>query len=352
MRLLSLVGARPQFIKEAAIYREIKNHPEIEEILVHSGQHYDFNMSDVFFQVLDIRIPDYNLGVGSASHSVMTAKIMIEFEKVVLKEKPDLIIVYGDTNTTMAGALVGAKLKIPVAHVEAGIRQKPKDMPEEINRVVTDHVSKLLFAPSKLAVENLKKEGIENGVYFAGDVMYDLFLMMKERFNYDILKELDLKEGEYIVTTIHRDFNTDDPEVLRSIINQLEKIAKDIRVIFPIHPRTKNRIKEYGFENLISSIEVIEPVDYLSMIGLVCRSKFVITDSGGLQKEAYFCKKRAIVVMPDTGWRELIEAGWNILSKPNEILQNALKIGSDVIYPESLYGNGDASRKIVHILKK
>ena len=350
MKVLSLVGARPQFIKEAAIYREIKHHPEIEEILVHSGQHYDFNMSDVFFQVLDIRKPDYNLGVGSASHSVMTAKIMIEFEKVVLKERPDLILVYGDTNTTMAGALVGAKLKIPVAHVEAGIRQEPKDMPEEINRIVTDHVSKLLFAPSKLAVENLRKEGIEEGVYFVGDVMYDLFLMMRDRFSYDILKELNLKEGKYVVTTIHRDFNTDDPKILKDIIKQLERIAKDIRVIFPMHPRTRNRIKEYGFESLIDRLEVIEPVDYLSMMGLVCRSKFVITDSGGLQKEAYFCRKRAVVVMPDTGWRELIEAGWNVLSRPNKICENTLKIELDVDYPDSLYGNGDASKKIMKVI--
>ncbi|MCD6450450.1 MAG: UDP-N-acetylglucosamine 2-epimerase (non-hydrolyzing), partial [Thermotogaceae bacterium] len=266
MKILSLVGARPQFIKEAAVYEKLKEHG-IEEILVHSGQHYDFNMSDVFFKVLNIKKPDYNLEVGSSTHGKMTGHIMIKFEEVVLKEKPDVILVYGDTNTTMAGALVGAKLKIPVAHIEAGIRQHPKDMPEEINRVVTDHVSKYLFTPSELASKNLEKEGITNGVYFAGDVMYDVFLKMKPLFNLGAYKKYGLKPENYIVVTIHRDFNTDNQEKLKAILQNLEEIAKEIEVIFPMHPRTRKRIKEYGFEDIVKRVKLIEPIDYLEMMG-------------------------------------------------------------------------------------
>jgi len=199
-KIISLIGARPQIIKEGILNQEFEKEG-IEEILVHSGQHYDFNMSDVFFKVLNIRKADYNLGIGSGTHAEMTGKTMIEFEKVVLKERPDIILVYGDTNTTLTGALVGAKLKIPVAHVEAGIRQEPKDMPEEINRVLTDHVSRYLFCPSKLAVDNLKKENITKGVYFTGDIMYDLFLKMKPHFDERITNKLNLEENRYIVTT-------------------------------------------------------------------------------------------------------------------------------------------------------
>ncbi|WP_041082036.1 non-hydrolyzing UDP-N-acetylglucosamine 2-epimerase [Thermotoga profunda] len=349
MKLISLVGARPQFIKEAILHKEFSK-VGIKEILVHSGQHYDFNMSDIFFQVLDIRKPDYYLNVGSGMHGEMTGKIMIEFEKIVLKEKPDIIIVYGDTNTTLAGAIVGAKLKIPVAHVEAGIRQKPKDMPEEINRVLTDHVSTLLFCPSVLAVENLKREGISEGVYFVGDVMYDLFLEMKPLFRYDIYKNLNLKENEFIVCTLHRDFNTDIPERLKNILLQLVEISKKLPVVFPIHPRTMKRIKEFGFEGLIDDIFVTEPIDYLNMMGLIEKSKCVITDSGGLQKEAYWSGKRSIVVMPDTGWRELVEVGWNILSEPGDLTEKFELLMKPTDYPENLYGDGQAGRKIVELI--
>ncbi|MGY4686319.1 non-hydrolyzing UDP-N-acetylglucosamine 2-epimerase [Petrotoga sp. DB-2] len=353
MKLISLIGARPQIIKEAILNKEFEK-KGIKEILVHSGQHYDFNMSDVFFQVLNIRKADYNLGVGSATHAQMTAKTMIEFEKVVLKEHPDIILVYGDTNTTLAGAIVGAKLKIPVAHVEAGIRQEPKDMPEEINRVLTDHISKYLFCPSELAVNNLKKEGITEGVYFTGDIMYDLFLKMKPYFKEDIIDELNSEENKYIVTTIHRDFNTDSKEKLESILKELNKITKEIKVVFPIHPRTKKRIAEFNLNEYTKDILLIEPLDYLSMMGLVQKSLLVITDSGGLQKEAYFAGKRAIVVMPDTGWRELTQAGWNVLSEPDEIKNKMDYIISNEISSnvENIYGDGKTGEKIVKIIGK
>ncbi len=351
MKLISLIGARPQIIKEAILNKEFEK-KGIKEILVHSGQHYDFNMSDVFFQVLNIRKADYNLGVGSATHAQMTAKTMIEFEKVVLKEHPDIILVYGDTNTTLAGAIVGVKLKIPVAHVEAGIRQEPKDMPEEINRVLTDRISKYLFCPSELAVNNLKKESITEGVYFTGDIMYDLFLKMKPYFKEDIIENLNLEENKYIVTTIHRDFNTDSKEKLENILKELDKISKEIKIVFPIHPRTKKRIDEFNLNEYTKNILLIEPLDYLGMMGLVQKSFLVITDSGGLQKEAYFAGKRAIVVMPDTGWRELTQADWNILSEPDEIKNKMDYIMNNEISSnvENIYGDGKTGEKIVKLL--
>ncbi|MDN5337925.1 MAG: UDP-GlcNAc3NAcA epimerase [Thermotogaceae bacterium] len=350
MKVLSLVGARPQIIKEAVLHRRFKE-SGIEEILVHSGQHYDYNMSDVFFEVLKIRKPDYNLNVGSGTHGEMTGKIMIEFEKVLLREKPDLVLVYGDTNTTLAGAIVGAKLKIPVAHVEAGIRQKPKDMPEEINRVLTDHVSTLLFCPSQLAVENLKREGITEGVFFVGDVMYDLFLEMENMFKYDVFEELKSKENDYVLVTLHRDFNVDDPLKLKKILFHLNRISREKRVVFPIHPRTKRRVKEFGLEGFLEGIEVIDPVDYLNLMGLVKKYWKVVTDSGGLQKEAYFSRKQAVVVMPDTGWRELVEAGWNRLASAENLFETVME-ERESDYPNNLYGDGNAAKRIVEVIKK
>jgi len=347
MELISLIGARPQIIKEAIICKELKK-AAIDEVLVNSGQHYDRNMSDIFFETLDVKAPDYNLCVGSGLHGEMTGKIMIEFEKVVLKEKPDAILVYGDTNTTLAGALVGAKLKIPVAHVEAGIRQEPKDMPEEINRVVTDHVSNLLFCPSELAVRNLEREGITNGVYFVGDVMCDLYKMMESRFEDKAYKEYGLKDGDYIVLTLHRDFNVDNKEKLEKILKVLDEVSKEKVIFFPIHPRTRKRISEFGLEKYTNNFVMSEPIDCLKLMGLVRHSWKVITDSGGLQKKAYFGKKRCIVLMPDTGWREIVEVGWNELANEDTLLEKVLS-DNNVAYPENLYGEGRAGEKIVNI---
>ncbi|MBB6062788.1 UDP-N-acetylglucosamine 2-epimerase (non-hydrolyzing) [Thermosipho japonicus] len=348
MKVLSLVGARPQFIKEAVIHKEFERNG-IKEILVHSGQHYDKNMSGIFFETLKIKVPDYYLNVGSGNHGEMTGKIMIEFEKVVIKEKPDVILVYGDTNTTLAGALVASKLKIPVAHIEAGIRQEPKDMPEEINRVLTDRISKYLFCPSELAVKNLKAEGITKGVYFVGDVMYDLYKIMEPKFNYDVFNDLKLKENEYIVMTLHRDFNVDNNEKLEKILQQVEKISKETTIVFTVHPRTKKRIKEFNLEKYLEKVIVLEPIDYLNLMGLVKRCWKIITDSGGLQKEAYFSKKQAIVIMPDTGWRELIELKWNKLANENNIYEKIFE-DNNSDYPNNVYGNGEANKKIIKII--
>jgi len=275
-----------------------------------------------------------------------------------MKEKPDVMLVYGDTDTTVAGALVGAKLKIPVAHVEAGIRQEPHNMPEEINRKVTDHVSDLLFAPSQLAVENLTREGITKGVYFVGDVMYDLFLKMKPHFDYSVIDELSLQEGNYVVVTIHRDFNTDDPVRLKWVLDGLRELSKQLRVVFSMHPRTRKRIQQFGYEDVLEGVDVIQPLDYLKVMGLVMKSAFVITDSGGLQKEAYFCGKRALVVMPDTGWRELVDIGWNVLIRNTE---DFVEYADGVFWTSSMVqitqgdngmlGTGDAAQKIAYILR-
>jgi UDP-N-acetylglucosamine 2-epimerase (non-hydrolysing) len=348
MKVLSLVGARPQYIKEAVLNHEFRKQ-NIKEVLVNSGQHYDFNMADVFFKSLDIKEPDYNLKVGSGKHGEMTGKIMTEFEKVAEEEKPDVILVYGDTNTTLAGAIVAAKLKIKLAHVEAGLRMHPKDMPEEINRVLTDRISNLLFTPSQTGVENLKKEGITEGVYFTGDVTYDLFLKMKSHFNYELLGKYNLKENRYIIVTLHRDFNVDYKEKLKKILTCLEQINKKINLIFPLHPRTKKRITEFGLEKYLRDITVTEPLEYLELMGLVSKSLKVITDSGGLQKESYFAGKPGLILMPDTAWVELVESGCNLLCNEQDLLKNAFtSFGGKMI--EGIYGDGTAGEKIVNIL--
>lgn len=349
MKLISLVGARPQFIKEAVINWQLKN-SGIEEILVHSGQHYDLNMSDVFFKTLNIKEPDYHLNVGSGTHAKMTAKIMIDFENVMLKENPDLVVVYGDTNTTLAGAIVSAKLKIPVAHIEAGVRMEPKTMPEEINRVLTDRISSLLFASSELCVKNLNRENITNGVYFVGDTMYDLYLKMENLFNADkLIREHNLKKNEFVVVTVHRDYNTDDDATFKKIIKSLNELAERIDVIFPMHPRARKKLDSL---NLKTKFQVIDPIGYLELQGLIRNSKYVVTDSGGLQKESYFAKKRAVVLMPDTGWRELVESGWNILSSSDNLIENCAKIEEKIDYPKNLYGDGNSAEKIVKKIKE
>lgn len=249
MKVLSIIGARPQFIKEAVIYKAFKE-KGIDEILLHTGQHYDENMSDIFFDLLEIKTPEYNLGIGSGTHAYQTGKAMIGIEEVCFKEKPDVILVFGDTNATLAGAIVGSKLKIPIAHVEAGLRQEPKDMPEEINRVLTDRISKYLFCPTELAAKNLKKENITEGVYFTGDVMYDLFKKVQKAIDLEKpLSKYDLKKKDYILLTVHRDFNTDNKTRLENILKAIENISKTQTILFPIHPRTKKRSNKTILKN-------------------------------------------------------------------------------------------------------
>ena len=351
MKILSIIGARPQFVKEAIIQQEINKFNDIEEIVIHTGQHYDENMSGVFFQVLNMRKPDYNLGISGSTHGEMTGKMLISLEKIMQKEKPDVVILYGDTNSTLAGALAASKLKIKIAHIEAGLRQEPKDMPEETNRVLTDRISSYLFAPSNLGLENLKKEGIKEGVYFTGDVMYDIFLKMRPKFDYSLMEKLNLRENEYIMMTIHRDFNVDIKEKLEKILKEANKVSKEIKVVLPVHPRTKKRINEFGLEELIKNVLVIEPIDYLQLMGLTGMCYKVITDSGGYQKEAYFAGKQAAIIMPDTSWRELTDLKLNILTDENNIYENIIN-GKTVDYIKDIYGNGKAAEKIVNILRE
>jgi UDP-N-acetylglucosamine 2-epimerase (non-hydrolysing) len=350
MKVVSLIGARPQFIKEAILNKELEN-AGIEEIIVNSGQHYDYNMAEVFFVTLGIKKPDYNLGVGSGLHGEMTAKIMTEFEKLMLEIKPDLILVYGDTNTTLAGALVGAKLKIKVAHVEAGVRMLPKDMPEEINRVLTDRISTYLFCCTQGGVENLKSEGITDGVYFTGDVTYDLYLKTKDHFDYSLYEKLSLKEEDYSVVTIHRDYNVDNRENLKKILIALNEVRRENRIVFPMHPRTKKRIEEFQLDDLIKDFDVLEPTDYLGLMALIEKSKNVITDSGGLQREAYYCKKPAFLLMPDPAWHELVEEKMNFLCTPENLLET-INDKKDFEYVQNIQGKGDAGQEIVKILLK
>jgi len=356
-KVVSLVGARPQFIKEAVIGAEVRRQNAWNHILVHSGQHYDANMSDIFFTELDMKQPDYFLGVGSGLHGRQTAEVLTKFEELLLNEKPDLVLVYGDTNTTVAGALAASKLKIPVAHVEAGIRQNPKDMPEEINRVLTDHISKYLFCCSDLAAKNLEREGITEGVFVVGDVMYDLYLKMKPRFTpKETREQYGLEEGRYIIATLHRDFNVDYPDSLRNILEGLVQVKKEtgLEILLPLHPRTRKRLSEFRLQRLIENLKTTEPIGYLDLMSLTQGCAAVVTDSGGYQKEAYYAGKRAVVVMPDTGWRELTKAGWNRLSIPeSKFIKNMLADSLDTNkYLKNIFGNGDAGENIVEAILK
>ena len=355
--IATIIGARPQFIKAAAISRAITNHNKlaanrlspIKEILFHTGQHYDYEMSAVFFQELGLPDPAYHLGVGSGSHSFQTGKIMTKLEKKLMKIKPDLVLVYGDTNSTLAGGLTAAKLNIPVAHVEAGLRSFNRKMPEEINRVLTDHLSSWLFCPSELAVKNLAKEGIHNGVFMVGDVMYDVALWRKERteMHSDLLSKFGLQPKEYALATVHRSENTDDRERLSSIFNGLEKlVSKGTQVVIPLHPRTKKMLNSFSIT--CTKIIAIPPVSYEEMLFLEKNAKVILTDSGGIQKEAYWLKVPCITLRDETEWVETLETGWNIIAGTDSdmIAKAANRQPPNSNRPE-LYGNGDTADKII-----
>jgi UDP-N-acetylglucosamine 2-epimerase len=320
MKVVNVVGARPQFIKLAPILKAVERHNQqypnrpIQEILVHTGQHYDYEMSQVFFDELGLKVPDYHLGVGSGSHGYQTGEMLKRIEEVLLKEKPDLVMVYGDTNTTLAGGLAASKLHIPVAHVEAGLRSFNKKMPEEINRVLTDHLSDLLFCLTQTAVENLRREGIEKGVYLVGDVMYDavlLYLDLAERKS-EIMERLGLKPKSYALATVHRAENTDQPERLRTIFDGLERVAEEgLSVILPLHPRTRKHLNTLGIHP--KEVQVLDPVSYLDMLVLEKNARVILTDSGGVQKEAFFFRVPCVTLREETEWVETVERGWNTL---------------------------------------
>jgi UDP-GlcNAc3NAcA epimerase len=348
LKIATIVGARPQFIKAAPVSRWLRLH--YREILVHTGQHYDYLLSEVFFRELGIPTPDYNLGVGSASHGRQTGEMLARLEEVLLQEKPDWVVVYGDTNSTLAGALAAAKLHIPVAHVEAGLRSYNRTMPEEINRVLTDHLSSLLFCPTDTAVRNLAREGITQGVYQVGDVMYDVALWgleMAERKS-TILESLGLKPNGYLLVTIHRPSNTDDPRNLSAIVSALNDVTET--VVFPTHPRTQKALKHWGIHPN-SNVWLIEPVSYLEMLVLEKNARMILTDSGGVQKEAYILGVPCVTLREETEWVETVEAGWNILVGANrERIVEAVRNFKPAGDRPPLFGDGNASRRIVEIL--
>jgi len=314
MKVLTVVGARPQFIKCAPVSKEIRKVGT--EILVHTGQHYDAGMSDVFFQDLDLPKPDHHLGVGSGSPSQQTAQMLEKLERIMMEEKPHCLLVYGDTNSTIAGALAAVKLHIPVVHVEAGLRSFNREMPEEINRVVTDHVSSLLLCPTETGIENLKREGIIKGVYLIGDVMYDAlwdnWTLAKERSS--ILPRLQLTTKQYALVTVHRAENTDNSDNLRNILKALTQLGREKeKIVFPIHPRTKKRLHELGW-NPPNQVLVVDPVSYLDMISLEANASIILSDSGGVQKEAYWLGVPCITLRNETEWIETVKSGWNVLA--------------------------------------
>lgn len=357
MKILTIIGARPQFIKAAVLSRLIMNDPETEEILVHTGQHYDENMSEIFFEEMDIPKPQYNLNIHSKLHGEMTGKMMTEIEQVALKEKPDWILVYGDTNSTMAGALVASKLHIKLAHVEAGLRSFNNKMPEEINRIITDRLSDILFCPTDYAVENLKKEGFENfkdkKIIRTGDIMLDASMFYSKKqisFNKEVPKD-------FILCTVHRAENTDSTEKLRTIFKSLNGVGEKVKIVLPLHPRTKSKLEDItsDYKAEYPNIIFLEPLGYLEMIWCLNNCRFVITDSGGLQKEAYFFKKMCLTLRNETEWRELVDNGYNILSEINEndILNNAFKIfDRKETFDKELYGDGKSGDFILQQLKK
>ena len=358
LRIVTIVGARPQFIKAAAVSRAIGASPDlgIEEHIVHTGQHYDDEMSGVFFRDLGIPAPVANLGVGSGRQGDQTGRMLAGLETVVQELEPNLLLVYGDTNSTLAGSLVAAKAGIDLAHVEAGLRSFRKGMAEEVNRVVTDRLSDVLFCPTETAVENLKREGRETNVFQVGDVMYDAFLNVLQGVDADsVLSRYGVEKSRYVLATAHRAENTDDPDRLRNLIVGLENVARQIPILMPLHPRTRKKIDEFGIQ--LSQISVCEPLSYKEMAALTVAAAAISTDSGGLQKEAFFSAVPCITLRDETEWIETVEAGWNELASPetcsaDQIADRILSATSNrpAGHPPKLYGNGDAGEQIVRVL--
>lgn len=375
-KILTIIGARPQIIKAAALSRALEKDfsNDFKEIIVHTGQHYDENMSEVFFEELKIPKPNYNLNVGSGSHGAQTAKMIDGIEEILEQETPDFIVLYGDTNSTLAGAVAASKIHIPIVHIEAGLRSFNKSMPEEINRILTDHVSTYLFPPTHTGIKNLVNEGfkMKNTPPFTpdnplvanvGDVMYDNSLYFKSIASDTILKELSLTSEQFVLTTIHRNANTDNVDRLSSIVESLLQICEShqLPIVLPLHPRTKGKLKELLNDDLYikfttsDSIKIIPPVSFLEMIALETHCKFVITDSGGVQKESYFFGKPCVILRPETEWVEIVENGMAFIADAShqKITEYVERIMTSSLYTsnENPYGDGYAAKKILEILK-
>ena len=342
-KILAIIGARPQFIKHAPI--EIAAHGKLDLIAIHTGQHYDENMSAIFFDQLKMESPKYNLNIGSYSHGVQTGKMMEALEPIFLKENPAAILVYGDTNSTLAGALVGSKLHIPVIHVEAGLRSFNKQMPEEINRILTDHISSLLFVPTDGGKKNLEKEGITKNVFKVGDVMCD---MVQIALGLGTINPSS-NRSIYYYATIHRPYNTDNPNRLKYILDSLNQLNHKVKLA--LHPRTKNRMKNHNLlEANYNNIQFLSPVSFFENIGFQANSQAVITDSGGMQKEAYILRKRCITIRKETEWLETLENGWNTLAFQHLNQLNELMEKEIGLYKKDIYGKGNTAKEIIDLI--
>lgn len=343
-KIISIVGARPQFVKLAPLSGVLsQNH---EEIILHTGQHYDYNMSNSFFNDLKIKQPKYNLNIGSGAQGAQTASMLVEIEKVLQKENPDLIIVFGDTNSTMAGALAASKMHIPIVHVEAGLRSFNRSMPEEINRIVTDHVSKYLFAPTQNAMNLLEAEGLKDKSYLVGDIMVDVIYRNIQFANKKstVLKDFDLKEDQYYLLTLHRPYNVDYPKILKNILDTVGQL--DETVLFPVHPRTRNILETNNFE-LSHNLELINPIGYLDFIFLESKCKKILTDSGGIQKEAFILKKPCVTLRSETEWIETVDEGWNLLMKPEtELNAEAIKNFNPIHQQSDVFGSDNVTKMV------
>ncbi|MDG6348294.1 UDP-N-acetylglucosamine 2-epimerase (non-hydrolyzing) [Luteimonas sp. 8-5] len=348
---MTVVGARPQFVKAAAVSRALARTGGFDEIMVHTGQHYDDNMSSIFFEEMEIPRPRYNLGIGGGGHGAMTGRQLEQLERVILEQHPDLVLVYGDTNSTLAGALAAAKLHVPIAHVEAGLRSYNRRMPEEINRVLTDHLSDILFAPTETARQNLRLEGITHeGIHVVGDVMYDATIFYRERAREPSwFPDLSIEREAFVLCTIHRAENVDDPSRLQRILSGLRDA--DLPVLLPIHPRTRARIAESMIE-VGANIVLCDPVGYLEMTWLEANCAVVATDSGGVQKEAYFHGKHCVTLRDETEWVELVSLGVNVLvGADSEKIRAAIvaRAGKPTV-PSVVYGRGHAAGKVAEVL--
>ncbi|HIE38605.1 MAG TPA: UDP-N-acetylglucosamine 2-epimerase (non-hydrolyzing) [Anaerolineae bacterium] len=348
MKIVSVVGARPQFIKAAAVSRVLRQRHQ--ELLVHTGQHYDYGLSQVFFDELDLPQPDLNLGVGSGPHGEQTGAMLAAIERVLIQQRPDWVLVYGDTNSTLAGALAAVKLHMPVAHVEAGLRSYNRSMPEEINRVLTDHVSSLLFCPTETAARNLAAEGISQGVHLVGDVMYDALLHSRAlgAKKGDVLGRFGLVPKQYLLATVHRPANTDDAGRLRAILEAFGQLGETI--LFPAHPRTRKALAREGLD-VPENVWVVDPVGYLEMLQLEEQARLILTDSGGVQKEAYLLGVPCVTLREETEWVETVEAGWNrLVGADGRALLAAVREWEPPADRPNCFGDGRASERIVALL--
>ena len=356
LKILTVIGARPQFIKASAVSRSVRGDyaGQVEEVIVHTGQHHDANMSEVFFQDLEIPVPSYSLGVSGGLHGEMTGRMMAAIETVLLEEKPDWLLIYGDTNSTLAGTLAAVKLHIPVAHVEAGLRSFNMRMPEEVNRIVSDRLASALFCPTETAVSNLQSEGIRDRVWNVGDVMYDVSLFVADRAQKasSVLHDLDLEPRGYVLATCHRAENTDDRSRLTGVLTALGEIARDQPVVLPLHPRTKKQVSEFGLAGLLQGITVTEPLSFFDMVALEVSAACIATDSGGVQKEAFFYQVPCVTMRDETEWVETVESGWNqVVGADSERIVAAIRQpGSRSGTQPQPYGDGRASGRILELL--